>query len=165
MEAHHEAHESHEAHKSHESHEEPLCVDLNFIDPELSEENKDFLEANCQRYMMLYKQYKVKMKKIRTRKILLDTVIFAVSSGGVVASITVAPLISLVTAGGIVLSKVLDQLKYNKKLVILKKIIRELKTVIDEIEGYKRGNEYNKDKFLQRLNYIDGFISSTEMEI
>ena len=103
--------------------------------------------------------------KIRTRKILLDLTVFAISGAGVAGSIAVAPLVALVTAGGLLATKLIDQLKYNKKLVILKKINKELRFIINEIEGYKRGNEYNASKFLERLNFVDGFISNTEMEV
>ena len=49
----------------------------------------------------------------------------------------------------------------NRKLVILKKIIKELKYIRDEIEGYKRGNEYDREKFLSKMNYIDHLITIT----
>ena len=65
----------------------------------------------------------------------------------------------------IVLNKLPESLKYGKKLVILKKIIKELKSIIDEIEGYKRGNEFKKDKFLNRTNQVDSFISTTELDV
>ena len=71
------------------------------------------------------------------------------------------PIIALVTGGGILATKLAEQLKYNKKLVILKKIIKELKFIIDEIEGYKRGNEYDREKFLSKMNYIDHLITIT----
>ena len=71
------------------------------------------------------------------------------------------PIIALVTGGGILATKLAEQLKYNKKLVILKKIIKELKFIIDEIEGYKRGNEYDREKFLSKMNYIDHLITVT----
>ena len=89
-------------------------------------------------------------------------IIFAISSGGIISSIAVAmPIIALVTGGGILMTKLAEQLKYNKKLVILKKIIKELKFIIDEIEGYKRGNEYDREKFLSKMNYIDHLITVT----
>ena len=89
-------------------------------------------------------------------------IIFAISSGGIISSIAVSmPIIALVTGGGILATKLAEQLKYNKKLVILKKIIKEQKFIIDEIEGYKRGNEYDREKFLSKMNYIDHLTTIT----
>ena len=93
-------------------------------------------------------------------------IIFAISGGGIAGSIiTATAYIALVTAGGILLNKLLESLKYGKKLVILKKIITELKSIIDEIEGYKRGNEFKKDKFLNRTNHTDLFITTAELDV
>ena len=105
------------------------------------------------------------MYKIRGRKIALDLTIFFISSGGVaVGIVTATPLVALIPAGGILMNKLAESLKYNKKLVILKKIIKELKSVIDEIEGYKRGNIYKNDRFLMRTNQVDSLITATEMD-
>ena len=75
-------------------------------------------------------------------------IIFAISGGGIAGSIiTATTYIALVNAFGIVLNKLPESLKYGKKLVIFKKIINEFKSIVDEIEGYKRGNEYKKIGF------------------
>ena len=129
------------------------------------ENDQDLLEACCRRYNSLFAYYKNKYKKIRRRKIALDLTIFFISSGGIAGSIvTATPVIALITAGGILMNKLAESLKYNKKLVILKKIIKELKSIIDEIEGYKRGNIYKNDRFLMRTNQVDSLITTLHEE-
>ena len=133
-----------------------------YIDPSINPDDKNLLISLSERYTAMLVEYHKKYKKIRIRKIVLDMIIFAISSGGIISSIVVAmPIIALVTGGGILATKLAEQLKYNKKLVILKKIIKELKFIIDEIEGYKRGNEYDREKFLSKMNYIDHLITVT----
>ena len=133
-----------------------------YIDRSINPDDKNLLISLSERYTAMLVEYHKKYKKIRLRKILLDMIIFAISSGGIISSIAVAmPIIALVTGGGILATKLAEQLKYNKKLVILKKIIKELKFIIDEIEGYKRGNEYDREKFLSKMNYIDHLITTT----
>ena len=98
-----------------------------YIDPSINPDDKNLLISLSERYTALLAKYHKKYKKIRIRKIVLDMIIFAISSGGIISSIVVAmPIIALVTGGGILATKLAEQLKYNKKLVILKKIIREL---------------------------------------
>lgn len=131
----------------------------------LSQGTLDLLESNLGRYTDLLKYYKSKYKRIRSRKIVLDIVCFTITSSGVVGSITLVPLVALVSAGGVILNKIFEQLKYNKKLIILKKILKELSLIIDELNGYLRGNPYNVEKLLERLNYIDGFISHSDLDL
>ena len=128
-------------------------------DEEINDNDQDLLEACCRRYNSLFAYYKNKYKKIRRRKI------FFISNGGIAGSIaTATPVVALITAGGILMNKLAESLKYNKKLVILKKIIKELESIIDELEGYKRGNIYKNDRFLMRTNQVDSLITATEMD-
>ena len=103
-----------------------------YIDPSINPDDKNLLISLSERYTAMLVEYHKKYKKIRLGKILLDMIIFAISSGGIISSIAVSmPIIALVTGGGILATKLAEQLKYNKKLVILKKIIKELKFIID----------------------------------
>ena len=99
-----------------------------YIDPSINPDDKNLLISLSERYTAMLVEYHKKYKNTRLRKILLDMIIFAISSGGIISSIAVSmPIIALVTGGGILATKLAEQLKYNKKLVILKKIIKELK--------------------------------------
>ena len=92
------------------------------INDNLIQHDQDLLEACSRRYNSLFAYYKNKYKKIRRRKIALDLTIFFISSGGIAGSIvTATPVVALITAGGILMNKLAESLKYNKTLVILKR--------------------------------------------
>ena len=63
------------------------------------------------------------------------------------------------------MDKLAESLKNNKKLVIVKKIIKELKRIIDEVESYKRGDVFLLDQFLRRTNQEDSLIFATETDL
>ena len=139
---------------------------LDYINEELNQHDHDLLEACSLIYNSLYRYFMKKNKKIRRKKNLNDMIVFAISGGGIAVSIiTATAYIALVTAGGILLNKLLESLKYGKKLVILKKIIREVKSIIDEIEGYNRINEFKRDRFLNRTNQIHLFITTAGLDV
>ena len=82
-----------------------------YIDPNINPDDKNLLVSLSERYTAMLVEYHKKYKKMRLRKILLDMVIFAISSGGIISSIAVSmPIISLVTGGGILATKLAEQL-------------------------------------------------------
>ena len=134
-------------------------------DDDIEIENNELIELCLKRYTtLLFDKYHKKYKRIKTRKIILDWTIFAVSSGGIAGSIiTATPLIALVTARGLLLNELAETLKYNKKLVLLKKVLKELRIIINELEGYKRGNEFDDEEFRKNANKVDEIITESTM--
>ena len=73
-----------------------------YIDPSINPDDKNLLISLSERYTTMLAKYQKKYKKIRIRKIALDMIIFAISSGGIISSIAFSmPIIALVTGGGI----------------------------------------------------------------
>ena len=118
------------------------------------------------RYTSLFKKYHKRYKQTNVRKIVLDLAIFTASTGRIAGSIvTGASVIALMTAGGLLFTKLAEALKYNEKFVMLKKINKELRLVINELQVFKRGNTFEQEKVLTHANQVDGIIAEVVGEL
>ena len=134
--------------------------EFNHIDNLLSEDEiktiKKFYEHYHKKFWCFkktYKHFKILDESINTSGILL--MIIGTTSG----SLTMNPIILGVINGvGIFLTNVGKMKNYKKKIEMTKIAFTAYETVLVELRSAMRGDEFNKDLFIDKMKVIDEMI-------
>ena len=126
---------------------------------QLSEENRKFLSDAKMNYSGKLTDFKKKLKKYKRIRFTTSLILFGISAGGITSAITVTPLLSLITFGGVLIERALEQIKLVKKITILKNLCSQLRAMLDRIDYYLRNNHFHHEKFAQELFALDTSIS------
>ena len=134
--------------------------EFNHIDNSLSESDiktlKDFYKHYHKKYWCFKKSYK-------RYKILDETLILSggglVVIGTITGGITLNPIIlGVINAAGVIVSFVTKMKNYKKKIEMSQIAFRTYEKVLVELRSALRGDEFNKQEFIDRMKVIDEMI-------
>ena len=131
--------------------------EFNHIDKLLKEEEIETLKEFCKYY------HKKFWKAFKHFKIIDETLtisgILLVITGTITGGLTLNPIILGVINGfGILLTNVGKMKNYKKKMEMLKIAFTTYEKVLVELRSALRGDEFDKDRFIDKMKIIDEMI-------
>lgn len=133
---------------------------FNHIDKSLSKEKvniiKDFYKYYHKQYWCFrkcYKSYKFLDKFFSISSIIL------VAVGTISGGITLNPiLLGIINGAGIIIAGIGKKNNYSRKIEMTKIAFTTYEKVLVELRSALRGDEWNKDEFIDRIKLIDEMI-------
>ena len=134
--------------------------EFNHIDKLLSEEEITTLKESYKYYHKKFWCYK---KTFKHFKIIDETLtisgILLVITGTITGGLTLNPIIlGVINRFGILLTNVGKMKKYKKKIEMLKIAFTTYEKVLVELRSALRGDEFNKEQFIDKMKIIDEMI-------
>ena len=134
--------------------------EFNHIDPSLSKSDvktiKEFYSYYHKKYWCfkrLYKSYKF------LDNFFSITSIFLVSLGTISGGITLNPVIlGVINGAGVIVARVGKKNNYNRKIEMTRIAYTTYEKVLIELRAVLRGDEWDKQKFVDRMKLIDEMI-------
>ena len=134
--------------------------EFNHIDPSLSKSDvktiKDF-------YSYYHKKYWCFKRSYKSYKFLDNffsiTSIFLVAVGTISGGITLNPVIlGVINGAGIIIAGIGKKHNYKRKIEMTRIAFTTYEKVLVELRSALRGNEWNKEEFVDRMKLIDELI-------
>ena len=134
--------------------------EFNHIDPSLSEEEVETIKNF---YGYYHKKYWCFKKAYKSYKLLDNIFVFSgiglVAVGTISGVITLNPIIlGVVNAAGVIVTGVGKKNNYKRKIEMTRIAYTTYEKTLVELRAALRGDEWNKDEFVNRVKLIDEFI-------
>lgn len=133
---------------------------FNHIDPSLTESDVETIKNF---YSYYHKKYWCFKKAYKCYKLLDNIFVFSgmglVAVGTISGVITLNPVIlGVVNAAGVIVTGVGKKNDYKRKIEMTRIAYTTYEKVLVELRAALRGDEWNKDEFIDRIKLIDEFI-------
>ena len=137
-------------------------IKFNHIDININSADKELLMNLYHSYFKKHHCYSLMFKKWKKIHISLQmTSVILISLGGIIGSITVNPIIiSSLAAAGIFVQAYITKNEFKRQVIMLKIAVDTLHSILDELNSYLRGLEFNKEIVLSDLKVKDDMISN-----
>ena len=135
---------------------------FNHIDSNINETDKELLMNLYNIYFKKHYCYSLMFKKWKNIHIALQmSSVLLISLGGIIGAITINPIIiSSLAAFGVLIQAYIAKNEFKKQVIMLKIAVDTLHAILDEINSYLRGLEFNKDILLSDIKVKDDMISN-----
>ena len=130
--------------------------DFNHIDPTIDEETKKELEKLYKYYHKLWWCHKKTVERLKK----INLAVSLVTAGTIAGAVTLNPIIlGTITGAGLLLKTTSEIKKYANKIEMFKIGLSTYEKTLVDLRSYLRGTKYSHEKFISKMNLVDGDIA------
>ena len=135
--------------------------DFNHIDPTIDEETKKEIKEMYKYYHKLWWCHKKTLKRLKNIYLAINLISGGlITAGTIVGGVTSNPIILGVINGVGLLIKSISEIKnYANKIELLKIGLTTYEKTLVDLRSYLRGTKYSHEKFIIKMNLVDGDIA------
>ena len=134
----------------------------NHIDININKEDRELLQNIYNAYAKKHYCYYLMYKHWQRIYISLQMCsVILISLGTIIGSITINPIIiSTLSSTGIIIQAFISKKEIKRQVIMLKLAVDTLNSILDELNSYLRGLEFNKEILLSDIKVKDDMIST-----